>query len=97
MTLAAKPETSGQPIGCRRCGPVGQISAQPIFCEWALNKNNPQNSIDFGLVGFQPMVGVARVATGQQEYQSPPWVGQLARAVHVCIALGVVAICLAHS
>ena len=96
MTIAAKPETSGQPRGWR-CDPAGRISAQPIFHEWALNKNNPRNSIDFGLVGFRPMVGAARVATGQQEYQSPPWVGQLARAVHACIAPGVVAICPDHS
>ena len=96
MTVAAKPETLGQPKGWR-CDPAGQISAQPIFFEWVLNKNNPRHSIDFGLAGFQPTTVAARVATGQQEYQNQPWVDQLARVVHAYIALGVVAICPAHS
>ena len=96
MTVAAKPETSGQPKGWR-CGRAGTISAQPILCVWALDKNNPRHSLDFGLASFQPKAGVTHAATGQQEYQNLPWVGQLGGAERACIALGVVATCPAHS
>ena len=95
MTVAAKPETSVQPKGWR-CGRAGRIGAQPIFCGWALDKNNPRHSIDFGLASFQPTAGVGHAATGQQEYQNLPWAGQLARAARACIALGVAATCPAH-
>ena len=95
MTVAAKPETSGQPKGLR-CGRAGRISAQPIFCGWAPDKNNPLHLIDFGLAGFQPTAGAAHAATDQQEYQNPLWDVQLAGAAHACIVLGVVATCPAH-
>ena len=95
MTVAAKPETSVQPKGWR-CDRAGRISAEPIFYGWVLGKNSLQQSIDFGLAGFQPTAVVAHAATGQQEYQNPPWAGQLARAVRAYLALAAVSTCPAH-
>ena len=95
MTVVTKPETSGQPKGCR-CGRAGQISARPIFFGWEAEKNDLQHSIDFHLEGFQPTAEVVHATIDQQECQNPPWVVQLAGAARVYTILDVGATCPVH-